>query len=201
MFLHCQEHCASYNGSFSLINVGTNSMLHFHKRSSMGCIFWPTLYLKSFYLSFELLGWTASMNSSNKLFWPCGLSRMESHRHQHLLETISKQPLRDTTLISCTIDDFASSIFFFSQPQACNSFPTRPCVLLVRTQNRLCPTRYPCVTAATLTTADIAVHTEQHTVGRCWLILVSLNITARPCPLPLSPLKSCLRLQKHMGAA
>lgn len=68
MFLHCQEHCASYNASFSLINLGTNSMLHFHTRSSMGRIFRPTFYLKSFYPSFELLGWTTSMNSSNKLF-------------------------------------------------------------------------------------------------------------------------------------
>lgn len=39
---------------------------------------------------------------------------MDSHRHQHLLETISKQPLRDTTLIFCTIDVFASCIIFLT---------------------------------------------------------------------------------------
>lgn len=114
--------------------------------------------------SFELLGWTSLMNSSSKLFWPRGLFLMDSHQHQHLLETISKQPLGDTTLIFCTIDDLASSILF-SQPQAYNLFPARLCVLFLRMRVRLCTTCHPRATAATLTTADITVHIEQHPVA------------------------------------
>lgn len=137
--------------------------------------------------SFELFGWTSSMNSISKSYWPWGLFLMDSHWHQHLLETISKQPVGDRTLIFCTIDDFAHST---PPPPTVSGLQLVPhtaacsiCYNSSQTQPYLSPLCNYCF-AATLTTTDITVHIEQHPVSRCWLILVSLNMNAGTCRLP-----------------
>lgn len=118
---------------------------------------------------------------------------MDSHRHQHLLETISKQPIEDRTLIFCTIDDFARSlrpatrsphglVFYLLQLESDSVLPVTSLQLL-----------FCCY-------LDHNGYQRPHRAASCGPLLTHLSLAKherRNLSPPLLPV-SCLRLRKHM---